>query len=288
MIRLEPVAAALLARILCIPHPTFMSHIGEDDERSTDNSRHRRNRGDKIKAIAAQSAAKDLEITRLRTVIRELEVENAVLKSHLAESRQTVHNLAGISSRAAPAEALSSPWSAHSPSSFSVATTTSQGFNVASTIATTGNQVSAFASDISHARTPAGAADLGSATRRRRRSDALHPDEARARRQARQNRRRRIARRDNRTAAEILAEDLADAHRSRALLRAQVARLRSFAARQSLLISQLRLRATLLDRLHADLDVALPAHLRSEESPDAPIQGAAGAAVPVHQAVQGR
>ncbi len=132
MIRLEPVAAALLARILCIPHPTFMSHIGEDDERSTDISRHRRNRGDKIKAIAAQSAAKDLEITRLRTVIRELEVENAVLKSHLAESRQTVHNLAGISSRAAPAEALSSPWSAHSPSSFSVATTTSQGFNVAS------------------------------------------------------------------------------------------------------------------------------------------------------------
>ena len=109
-----------------------MSFSGEDDRPSVDNSHHRRNRNDRIKAIAAKSSEKDLEIARLHRVIRDLEVDNAVLTRQLEESRQTVHNLAGISSRAAPAEASSSPWSARPPSGLSAATTTSQGFNVAS------------------------------------------------------------------------------------------------------------------------------------------------------------
>ena len=108
-----------------------MSHIGEDNTLSIEGGRHRRSSNDRIKALAAKSAEKDQEIARLQHVIRNLELDNAILHSQLAESRQTVHHLAGISTRAAPAEASSSPGSAHLASGLSTATTTSQGFNIA-------------------------------------------------------------------------------------------------------------------------------------------------------------
>ena len=128
------------------------------------------------------------------------------------------------------------------------------------------------------------AADPVPATRRRRRrSDALDPDEAKARRQARQNRRRKLARQDHRTAAVILAEELSDANRSRTLLRSQIVRLRAFARRQASQIALLRLQVTLHSRLRADLDV-VSEHLR-QVPPDAPVQGADGENVPVHQEV---
>ena len=109
------------------------SNRSETSSVTTGPRKNRRPRNEKVKSIATKSAARSAEqedeIWDLRETVRELQVENGVLKSKLASAQETICHLAsGQHLRPAYAEATPSPH--HQPERLVVAVP-APGLNVA-------------------------------------------------------------------------------------------------------------------------------------------------------------
>ena len=107
-----------------------MSDCSKDESSwAAPGSHNRRPRNEKIKAIAIKSAEKDEEIRHLREANRQLEFDNAILRSKLADAQQTICHLAsGQHFRPALAEAPPLP---HSPPDRSVVAAPARELNAA-------------------------------------------------------------------------------------------------------------------------------------------------------------